>query len=1098
MSELAKSHIEIIDDSSYGAGTSAIIPFYVFATEQDKVINEETGEIAPGTTKAVANEVLMLTSRKDVTDTYGVPQFTTVNGTVQQGDELNEVGLYGLYDALGNSSLAYAIRADIDLKQLKATDAEPTGKVANQTLWFDMTNSNYGLFRANGNSNYLSAWERIDQVLVPSASDLEDGKPTSLYGEDGEIAVVSDGNSIKFYENKSTEWFLIGSEEWKEHFPTTVTGKTNGYCEVGAEIIIDGTTVTINGTSAESAAEAINAANIDKVFASTTNTMLVISKTDGNLEISQAAPAEGEQGPLETLGFDVENNTVKTDTVSMIFSSHTKVPSGRIAGSIWLKTTEPNYGSKFLIKQYVSSSDSWVSSTIPVYGSYIEAEYNYGPMLNAGSKILKYDNETAILTAYQFGSNGLKITGVRANPIIKPNDSFTIKTIIDGAIKEFTITATANEWQKNKVYIRGEYVLHDSKLYKCKVAQSTIGEFKINQQSEEKNEWVEMVDNHYLLEDLVKIINKRNINTITADITEVTDAITHESGPGIRFVSSNGNAVAFKNGEGSTILEDLGINVGESSQWVEFEFEASATEPTTDAPFGTLWFNDEMNVDIMVNDGDEWKGYHNVYKDCEIFTTSEEPLQHSDGSVLCENDIWVNTAAVDYPEIHRYYDNQWVLVDNTDQTTPLGVVFADARENAGPAYNESVHHPLSTDVEDLLVSDYVDPNCPNPQTYPKGIILFNTMLSGNNVKRFENTYENAVAELGSEFTVGNSKRFVTPGYVNNEKTTRWVTASGNATDGAGLFGRKAQRAMIVKALAEAINSNDDIRSNEYDFFYACCPGYPELDDELVKLNTEKKEMFYIVSDTPARLKAKANDITAWATNKNNASSHGEDGRIIQSAYMTRQYPSMGLTSNVDGAEITVPTSIAKMKNLLLLPRGMFAAGTQYGQVKNLASVGYINEEDEYTPVTVREGLGEVIVANKMNPIMPKRNTGLLFWGENTENAITSSLSDEHAILTLLRLKRELDEACLPFFFRPNTEALRKDFDATLRSILNDYVGREELYDYVLVTDRSVNTPERIERKELWAEIAIEIVKGVEQIYIPIRIVKTGSLSNTNA
>lgn len=303
--------------------------------------------------------------------------------------------------------------------------------------------------------------------------------------------------------------------------------------------------------------------------------------------------------------------------------------------------------------------------------------------------------------------------------------------------------------------------------------------------------------------------------------------------------------------------------------------------------------------------------------------------------------------------------------------------------------------------------------------------------------------------------------------------------------------------MIVRALAEAINSNEDIRSNQYDFFYVSAPGYPELDDELVGLNAEKKEMFYIVSDTPARLLPRPNEITAWATNKNNAASHGEDGRIIQSAYMTRQYPPMGLTSNVDGSEIAVPTSIAKMRNLLTLPRGMFAAGTQYGQVKNLASVGYINDEEEYTSVTVREGLGEVIVANKMNPIMPQRNTGLLFWGENTENQITSSLSDEHAILTLLRLKRELDAACLPFFFRANTEALRKDFDATLRSILNDYVSREELYDYVLVTDRSVNTNERIERKELWAEIAIEIVKGVEQIYIPIRIVKTGSLSNSN-
>ena len=186
-----------------------------------------------------------------------------------------------------------------------------------------------------------------------------------------------------------------------------------------------------------------------------------------------------------------------------------------------------------------------------------------------------------------------------------------------------------------------------------------------------------------------------------------------------------------------------------------------------------------------------------------------------------------------------------------------------------------------------------------------------------------------------------------------------------------------------------------------------------------------------------------------------------------------------------------------MKNLLVLPRGMFAAGTQYGQVKNLASVGYITDENEYAPVTIRESLGEIITAQSMNPIKPQRNTGLLFWGENTENNYTSSLSDEHAILTILRLKREMDAACLPFFFQPNTEALRRDFDKALRAILNDYVSRDELYDYTLVTDNSVNTTERIGRKELWAEVAIEIVQGVEQIYIPIRIVRTGTLSSNS-
>ena len=1033
MSELAKSHIEIIDESSYGAGSSTIIPLYVFATEQDKVVDEDTGEVAVGTTKAVANEVVILTSRKDVTDTYGIPQFTTVDGTVQQGDELNEVGLYGLYDALGNSSLAYAIRADIDLKQLKATAEEPRGKVANQTLWFDLAETSYGLFRANGNSRPAVAWDRIETVLVPSEYELtEDGKPQSTFGNNGDIAVVSENNEQKIYENIASEWYLIGSEEWTQQFPSSAKGSVKGTYATNAKITINGTEVVLTGTYSGSkiadAVRDINNANIANVVAREENGALVVENTATTLVMVQ-----DQLKTLETLGFEVVDNQAVISTVGVFHKTHSQVPSGLAQGSIWVKTTEPNYGAKYLMKQFNASTNTWKALTLPMYGSLIDAEKTLGPSLNANTIIVKYDDENKVVNKLlQFGSQGLKVTGNVAKPTITNGQAITIRTLVGTEVKTYTIKAFT----------------------------TTVELF-------------------------AKAINNAKIPTLVADVT--TDGC-------LRIVSSTGNTIEFQNvGEG-TILEQVGISSGEISKWTDPVCTASAYELTSDANIGTMWFNDALDIDIMVNNGSKWVGYKNMYECAEIFKTSEEPKQHEDGSALVENDLWLNTAGVEYPELYRYYDGAWELVDNTDQTTPLGIVFADARENAGPSYEGSTHVAFSTKYEDLMISDYVDPNCPNPLTYASGMMLFNTLYSTNNVKEYVNEYENAVKTIGENYKVGESSIFATPGTLSNPKTTRWATVSGNAENGAGLFGRKAQRKMVVNALAEAIVSNDDIRSQEYDFFYACCPGYPELDNELVALNADKKEMFYVVSDTPARLAPKANDIVAWGSNKNNASSHGEDGRVIRSAYMTRQYPSMGLTSNVDGAEVAVPSSIAKMKNLLTLPRGMFAAGTQYGQVKNLASVGYINAEEEYTPVVVRDGLGEVIVAQSMNPIMPQRNTGLLFWGENTENSYTSSLSDEHAILTILRLKRELDEACLPFFFKPNTDALRKDFDATLRSILNDYVGRDELYDYVLVTDRSVNTNERIERKELWAEIAIEIVKGVEQIYIPIRIVKTGSLS----
>ena len=47
-------------------------------------------------------------------------------------------------------------------------------------------------------------------------------------------------------------------------------------------------------------------------------------------------------------------------------------------------------------------------------------------------------------------------------------------------------------------------------------------------------------------------------------------------------------------------------------------------------------------------------------------------------------------------------------------------------------------------------------------------------------------------------------------------------------------------------------------------------------------------------------------------------------------------------------------------------------------------------------------------------------------------------------------------------------------------------------------DTTNNTPARIDRNELYVDIAIEPVKAVEFIYIPVRIQNTGTISGGGA
>lgn len=947
MAELAKTHITITDESASAAGGTTLVPLYVFATEQDKVIDENTGAIAPATTKELANQLLVVTSRNDCVNSYGVPKFTTVAGTVQQGDELNEVGLFGLYDSLGATSVAYALRADIDLKQLKSQELEPTAKVKNNTKWLDVENTSWGFFiNEDPNKSIARRWSQVTDVVV--VEELKNNKP-EIDPEEGELAVyfekLLNGTKVvglrqRTYQAVAGEWYEIGTPEWK------------------------------------------------------------------------AIVAEDEYNEPE-----------------VVFSSYLNYPTNNVKGSIWVKTSPVNNGVAYDLKQYKSETDRWSDVNLPMFKSFVEAETTIGTALSTNSLIAKYEEDSDRITFYQFGGEGFKKSSEEiANFTLAYPQQLEINTPFGSVNVEFSSR---------------EYTVDDvASLIRAQV--STLGKYGY----------------------AVSVDGKKLV-----------------------LLSTNGYAFGIDGEE--TIMSCIKLDNGEYSDWnLAIPFEVSEAEPTAEPEDGTLWFNgDDYIVDIMVSDGDSWKGYNNEYPNASIYVTSAEP------DTTIENSLWIDPSDSDYPRIYRMYDGAWELIDNTDQTSPLGILFADARAYASET--EVGTFALSDDgkvISNLLTSDFVEPDAPSPQAYPAGMLLFNTRFSTNNVKAYKSNVFEGLAKKDGSYSVGGFEANVN----NFASTSRWVTASGNAENGAGLFGRKAQRKMIVNALASAIKTNEDIRTMDYDFFFASCPGYPELDDELISLNVDKKETFEIVSDTPARLKPSSKSFIEWGSNKNNAVSHGEDGRVLKNEFVTRQYPSVGLASNVDGLEVAVPTSIAKMRNLLVLPRGQIAAGTENGQVTNMASVGYITDEEEYTSVVLNDGMGETLVAQSINPIMPRRNSGLLFWGEWTENPIqTSSLSDEHGIITILRLKRDLETAVQPFFFKINNEALRSDFHKVLQNVLDIYIGTGEIYDYTLVTDSSVNTAARIGRKELWASIAIEIAKGVEQIYLPIRVVATGALSGNS-
>jgi phage tail sheath protein FI len=137
--------------------------------------------------------------------------------------------------------------------------------------------------------------------------------------------------------------------------------------------------------------------------------------------------------------------------------------------------------------------------------------------------------------------------------------------------------------------------------------------------------------------------------------------------------------------------------------------------------------------------------------------------------------------------------------------------------------------------------------------------------------------------------------------------------------------------------------------------------------------------------------------------------------------------------------------------------------------------------------------------NNINPLVFFTGNGLLNFGNKscfaTSGIASSSALDRTNVARLVAyIRRQLTIAARPFIFEPNDATTRNEIAGVVESLMLDLLAKRGIYDYLVVCDESNNTPERIDRNELWVDVAIEPVKAAEFIYIPVRVLNTGELS----
>jgi len=1085
--------VTIIDESNYLPAPTNSVPFILIATAQNKISGSGVG-VAAGTTAATANNVYLISSQRDLVNTYGNPFFyKTSAGTPINGYELNEYGLLAAWSVLNISNRAYIQRADIDLSELVATLNRPTGDPDNGTYWLDTLSTAWGIFEWSYTTN---TFVLKTPVVITSTDDLESGVPKDSIGNIGDYCVVAtNANNPVYFKTPgnvnsdpvvpANTWVLVGSDDWKNSWPSVIANNTNPSLTAGNTFYLNDILITVPVSPNNNVNGLVSVINSGVPGVSAIN-------NSGKLQLYLDSYAENNDSSAGggVLFVDAGTGTVLTDlgiTATTYYApalqqspSYT-VPQWRStstephpSGSVWNKINNVNQGTDLVVKKFSSPLALFVQQNCPVYendesankaldpsggGRNITvgstyAQYNVTPIDNLSGTIL----DTFTLKIYERNAIGATIiNGATTTPTFVNSETFTISySTKNSSTLSTPVTATLGGTTATDFVTAFLAVIPSG-------APVTAG---VNSDGS------------------IQIQHTQGGVIVLDDTsgTPVTDAGINTSVVGVRYTNPD-------NPTGSLTL----------SNWVSLTYTASDTAPDQNPADGRLWYYSATDqVDIMIQNNGNWVGYKTVSNDVRGFDLTQTdpngpiisttaPTEQSNGGVLEPGDLWIDTSDLEaYPIIKRWEtvdgQDQWVLIDNTDQTTENGVLFADFRW-APNGDTDPITDPIPT-ITSLLSSNYLDLDAPTATLYPEGMLGFNLRRSGFNVKSFQVDYFNATSF---------------PDEVLPTVKNAWVTASGLQNNGAPYMGRKAVRQMVVAAMKASIDGNQDLREEQRQFNLLATPNYPELIPNMVALNNERSNTAFVIGDTPMRMPDNADAITAWATDAFGVGTDSEDGLVTADPYLGTFYPSCQ-TTDLGGSVVVQPPSHMMLRTILRSDEVSFPwlapAGTRRGVVDNAFALGYVDAQTgQFISTAIRQSIRDTLYENKINPITFIPGTGITNYGNKTEAGTPSALDRINVARLVAFLRARLETIGKTFVFEPNDQITRDEISNACENLLNDLVAKRGIYDYLVVCDESNNTPARIDRNELFVDIAIEPVKAVEFIYIPVRIKNTGEIAS---
>ncbi len=284
---------------------------------------------------------------------------------------------------------------------------------------------------------------------------------------------------------------------------------------------------------------------------------------------------------------------------------------------------------------------------------------------------------------------------------------------------------------------------------------------------------------------------------------------------------------------------------------------------------------------------------------------------------------------------------------------------------------------------------------------------------------------------------------------------------GNAAESTGLFAFQNPEAYDISLLAVPGNSSGAVIASG------------------LQLAESRGDVLFLI-DPPFGLRPQ--QVIDW----HNGILFSDLASAINSSYGALYWSWLKIFDQFNGGEIFVPPSghvAGVFARTQRVAESWFApAGLNRGRLLTALDV-------EFNPT---QGERDALYGNNnaVNPIVNFTQDGITVWGQRTLQRKDSALDRVNVRMLLIHIKKSLVVLLRNFIFEPNDRFLWAQVRNAVEPFLGDVAARRGLTGYKVVVDETNNTPERIDRNELWVSVFLKPTRAAEFVVLNLAILRT--------